>query len=205
MILIACHCKQEHAEMFKYTGTQRLSLRDPSVANTVDYVNPECGDSTYKDWKDLTANKYREIWTVGCPIYPALLDGDESAFLLGTLKDIVLEGGRSLAPGGKIFVHLPRDRRPYSLEDIKQNIKKTGTTVKWDVEIKSQTDLPYFIFKSNLINMSFLVLTKPMSGARRRAHSGLRSTSRAAASSRLRRSAPSRKRAPSRASRYSRA
>jgi len=205
MILIACHCKQEHPEMFKYTSGSKLSLRDPSVVDTVDYVNPECEDSTYKDWKELTANKYREIWTVGCPIYSVLMDGHEEGAFLDILKDVVVEGGRTLAPGGKLFVHLPRDRYPYSLEDIKRNIGKTGTTIKWDMEIKNQADLSYYIFKSNLVNIHFLVLTKPMSGARRRARSNLRSTSRAAASSRSRRSAPSRKRAPSRASRYSRA
>ena len=94
-LVIACHCKEKHGQLFFYNpdGSSR-----PLDGET--YVDPRaCPDKT---WDKIPSNSKQIVWGQNCPIYCAFTKTE-----IKTLKEILEESYRVLKPGGTLFSKHP--------------------------------------------------------------------------------------------------
>lgn len=158
--LIACHCGATHNELFLYKyGKDPISLKSDLLKNNVEYIDTSptaCSDpETLNDWKPIPPQSKDYIFSIFCP----LRTGREEI-----TKNLFTDGLKILKPGGKLELLIPSTWAPDLLERYK-NLPGWGRPEH--VEI---VDNPVSVYAplSNMQNYSFIILTKPSGGKRKK-------------------------------------
>jgi hypothetical protein len=177
-ILVACHSEKFHVPLSLYLPSDP----DTPVPLVAEYVDPSTGT---REWEDIPPASKDIIWTVSCPLYlpfsiPTTIhyEGGMSIF-----KNIFEDGWNILRPGGSVVIRiqpsmLTKMGIPTLFKNFESAVRKSpDIRHPWELSFVLPSDLPFIIAKPGQQReaITYVLLTKPSAGGRRR---GQRSTRR---------------------------
>jgi hypothetical protein len=162
--LVACHCKNAHAETIFVSPDGGES---PTTMARLEYIDTGCRNDpeTKSSWEQISSNSKDFIWTIGCPVYAI---GNE--FSTRVLLQLLHHGARILKHGGKLVIPLI-DKPSFNKLEFMDSVSTLDTEKNWSIEIKEIHDLGYKLTKkgsSLAFDTPLLVLTNVKRGGGRR-------------------------------------
>lgn len=159
-IVIGCHTKSFHAELFIEDSTAIASLKSSEWDPHVQYVQSSAG------WSTIPSNSAKIIWLENCPIYGFLKNPKQaSTDFMNIARDLNLYAWNILQNNGSIMVPLPDDIP--DIEDIKSYFTKPW---KYKVISSNQSDFYIGKIKNETVEKRnrILVMTKANTGGKRK-------------------------------------
>lgn len=172
--IAACHCKTSHPELFLYKSDgSKLSFRSDDLKDTIEYVDveDECEDALR--WKDIPPNSKDYIWPMYCPIYSWIRKKRVRPFHSSeAIYSLLVDGWRVLKPGGKLMISIKTNFDTEAPEVLLENLKEISAVNgnnPWIFEVSTIKSIPFLVHDERRPTFThYIVLTKPLSGGRRR-------------------------------------
>ena len=167
--LAACHCKTTHRELFLYNldGTN-ISFRSDELKDKIEYVDDECENDALR-WSDIASNSKDYIWSIYCPIYSKLRNGNPKPLEnTEALASLLNDTWRILKPNGKVLVTLSNDDNSESMVTSMKEWSKHNGNHPWKIDTEDTYFLGFIVNYNSKPSSRYMVLTKPSTAGRRR-------------------------------------